>query len=250
MDTQDPRPNADPANPTPRCGWCSAPVPSGAARCPSCGASLEEIDPVAGSAIPGVTVVDPEVARAEQQAASDQARARGDSQIDRIAAISGPKATFGGGLIRAAFGLAKGIPDDDGGRMFGLIGRIELGGSEPPLSPRLDIPVARNPEGAPDAPEVTAADTGDGAANDPWRDLPPASLQEQVTGTEWDPWAPRTQAEDAAAAPFDPWADRPDPWSAGTPQDNDPWAVDGGLWSQHRQRDTELTEPKNPGEGQ
>jgi hypothetical protein len=49
--------------PVRRCPWCSAPAAEDATFCPACNAALVAADPVRTAAIPGVTIVDPEVVR-------------------------------------------------------------------------------------------------------------------------------------------------------------------------------------------
>jgi hypothetical protein len=65
---------------------------------------------------------------------------------------------------------------------------------------------------------------------DPWGDLPPASLEDQIRGTAFDPWAtqddPWAGQDGADAARFDPWAAQNQPGGI-----NDPWATGGGPWS-------------------
>lgn len=52
------------AAPAPICPWCGAPATAADAEiCPSCGASLSQREDLKGLAIPGVTVVDPELLR-------------------------------------------------------------------------------------------------------------------------------------------------------------------------------------------
>ena len=60
-------PEADPMDPGRRCPWCSAPVPPGATRCPSCGDAIAQRDAIGDLEIPGVTVVDPSLAAYDAQ---------------------------------------------------------------------------------------------------------------------------------------------------------------------------------------
>jgi hypothetical protein len=111
-----------------------------------------------------------------------------------------------------------------------------------PGSDRTPAPPALEPNElvAPPAPDPWADSSAqrwpDGGAaepatQDPWADLPPASLEDQIRGTEFDPWAARDDpwaSQDAAdAARFDPWAPQNQPGGV-----NDPWATGGGPWSQ------------------
>lgn len=48
---------------TPTCHWCGAPATTPAETCAGCGASLSQVEEIKGMAIPGVTVIDPEVLR-------------------------------------------------------------------------------------------------------------------------------------------------------------------------------------------
>jgi hypothetical protein len=103
-----------------------------------------------------------------------------------------------------------------------------------PRSPEpneLMTPPAPDPwadSGAQPGPDHTA--TSGPATQDPWVDLPPASLEDQIRGTVFDPWATQDDpwaSQDAAdAARFDPWAPQSQPGGV-----NDPWATGGGPWS-------------------
>jgi hypothetical protein len=106
------------------------------------------------------------------------------------------------------------------------------------------------PAGSTESPADQAAPTQP-TVMDPWADLPPASIEEQIAGTEFDPWA--TQ-DDPGDARFDPWAaqNQPggvnDPWAAdGGPWSEDPWATEGGPWSQDPWAGGDSQGPKKPG---
>jgi hypothetical protein len=219
--------NSKPAgqsNPGKRCPWCSMLLsdPS-AAVCPGCGATLVENPSVEEMSIPGVTVVDPEVKLAEQRAGRELARAK-------ASAVAGSAAGFGltGLLIRKAMqaGLSAHEDDIDGSHDIGLR-QVELPGNRPAPQAAGILPATYEPV---PTPEVAPAEVGGPAQTneEPWRDLPPPSIQEQVAGSEWDPWAgseagpapkpnelstlggPPTKPNElstlAGPAPADPWA--------------------------------------------
>jgi hypothetical protein len=170
------------------------------ATCPGCGAALVENPRVEEMSIPGVTVVDPEVKLAEQRAARELARAK-------AGAVAGTMARYGrsGPLLRIATGS----------------------GRRPASQPTGLLPATYEPVPTPDA--APAAEDGAARTDDgPWRDLPPPFIEDQVAGSEWDPWAgvpagpapkpnelstpagqapkPNELAMPTGPAPGDPWA--------------------------------------------
>lgn len=49
--------------PSGHCPWCSATVASGAWHCPACGAAIAQRESIGDLVIPGVTAIDPSLAR-------------------------------------------------------------------------------------------------------------------------------------------------------------------------------------------
>ena len=219
-DTEAPVPQSpQPPPPPERCEWCSAIIPEGAARCPSCQAAVES-DAVASAEIPGVTAIDPNVI-------ADEASAR--RQLNHTRQQSGH-------MLGPALGIVGG----------GLIGHVvgnaieDLWKAKAPgpsyesnaMGPYDLLALERKPcwwaEGATDqqaAPpsDQQAAPPSDqqpapppGQLADPWVDLPPPSIQDQIAGTEYDPWA----QPEPPAPEFDPWAVDGGPWSQSAKQDN------------------------------
>lgn len=201
-------PNTEPAgqsNPGRRCPWCSVLLSDPAsATCPGCGAALVENPRVEEMSIPGVTVVDPEVKLAEQRAARELARAK-------AGAVAGNMARYGGAgpLLRIAM-----RPDQ-----------------RPASQPAGILPAAYEPVPTPEA--APAEEGGRARKNDePWRDLPPPFIQDQIAGSEWDPWA----GSPAGPAPkpnelSTPTGQAPKPNELAMPTRSapgDPWGTDGG----------------------
>jgi hypothetical protein len=214
MDATNTQP-AGQSNPSKRCPWCSVLLsdPS-AAVCPGCGAALVENPSVEEMSIPGVTVVDPEVKLAEQRAGRELARAK-------ASAVAGSAAGFGltGLLIHKAVqaGLSAHEDEIDGGQNVGLPPRVELAGGRPAPQPAGILPATYEPV---QTPETASGEQGGPAQTneEPWRDLPPASIQEQVAGSEWDPWA------GSLAGP----APKPNELSTlPGPEPGDSWAAEG-----------------------
>jgi hypothetical protein len=195
---------------TAACPWCSAPlVEAAATRCHSCGASVAQRDSLGGMLIPGVTGVDPMLAKLADSSALET--------VVQLQVASGvPPESLDTGFLGTTAGHHS-------SPMAGIVAGI------------VDLPWEATPDAADAAtigePSDTARevaerlDGGERVTEPPaekaWRDLPPASLEDQLAGTEFDPWSTQTQADEAAARPFDPWAN----------QTTDPWSVDGGPWS-------------------
>lgn len=226
MDATNTQP-AGQSNPGKRCPWCSMLLsdPS-AAVCPGCGAALVENPSVEEMGIPGVTVVDPEVKLAEQRAGRGLARAK-------ASAVAGNAAGFGltGLLIHKAMqaGLSGHEDGIDAGGNIGLQPRVELPGHRPAPQPGI-LPATYEPVPTPEA--APAEEGGPAQTNEePWRDLPPTSIQEQVAGPEWDPWtgsmadpAPKPNELSTLGGPA------PNPNELSTlagPEPGDPWVTGG-----------------------
>jgi hypothetical protein len=239
-----------------RCPWCSMVLadPS-AAVCPECGAALIENPAVDATGIPGVTVIDPEVKLAERRAARQMQRAKttGNATMFGItgvllskafSSVQGPRedeesdlldgeGTTGltpTGLAPGGVLMAPGItpaPSVVAPAAAPVPPATEAmpASAGPPAAVPFDLPPGAMPATyvpvamptAPSQPEGGEAES----SVDPWRDLPAASIEDQIAGTDMDPWAAQTQADEDAARPFDPWAT----------QTTDPWSVDGGPWS-------------------
>jgi hypothetical protein len=216
--------NTEPAGqskPGKRCPWCSMLLsdPS-VAVCPGCGAALEENPSVEGMSIPGVTVVDPEVKLAEQRAGRELARAKASS-------VAGGIAGFGltGLLIRKAMEAGSNAHEDE----IDVGHNIELPDRRPAPRPTGMLPATYEP--VPPSEADSAKEAGPPPTDqEPWRDLPPPSIQEQIAGSEWDPWAGSTAGpapkpnELSTAGP----APKPNELSTfGGPEPGDPWAIAG-----------------------
>jgi hypothetical protein len=217
-------PQPEPSGPD-ECPWCSATVPEGATHCPSCQAALVESPAVANLEIPGVTEVDPGVIADEAAARRAFKRAKAQSTH-----VLGPTlGIIGGGSIGHIVGNA--IEDLLSARASGPSSDVnEMGPFDlMALERRPAFGAGEDEDDAEPAPPSSQLP-------DPWVDLPPPSLEDQIDGTEFDPWA---TADHGAHPELDPWATpaipdattspADDPWA---PAPNDPWAVGDGPWSQ------------------
>jgi hypothetical protein len=196
------------------CPWCSVAVPAGATRCPACGASLAERESLGDLVIPGLTDVDPALAAAS-----------GDGALQRLKRVNSRNTllnTVGPALVMhdpmfmgaaAAAGLAAaGL---DAVTMGGPADASNLGQvSDAALAKAAELDSGVEADGV----EPAAAESPPAAPPDPWSDVAPAPMAEQVAGTDFDPWAPADG----------PWASQPNPWAD---PERDPWATDGGPWS-------------------
>ena len=202
-DTEAPVPQ--PPTPPERCEWCSAVVPEGAARCPSCQATVESAA-AANADIPGLTEVDPSVIAGEASARRQLNYARQQSGH-----MLGPAlGIVGGGMIGHVVGnaiedlwKAKAPGPSFEGNAMGPYDLLAL-----ERKPGWWAEESTDQQAAPPSDQQPPPPPGQLA--DPWVDLPPPSIQDQIAGTEYDPWA------------------QPEPPAP----EFDPWAVDGGPWSQ------------------
>jgi hypothetical protein len=239
-----------------RCPWCSMVLedPS-AAVCQECGAALVENPAIDTTDIPGVTVIDPEVKLAERRAARQMQRAKttGNATMFGIsgvllskafASVQGPREDEESDLLdgEGATGLTPtglapgGVVMAQGSAPLPpvvaptaapapqTIDAMPASATQPAALP-FDLPPGAMPAtyvpvAVPTAP--SQPDDGETESSvDPWRDLPAASIEDQIAGTDMDPWSAQTQADVDAGRAFDPWA----------AQTTDPWSVDGGPWS-------------------
>jgi hypothetical protein len=219
------------------CPWCSATAPAEATNCPACGAALAERDSVGDLVIPGVTDVDPALAAAS-----------GDGALTRLKRVNSRNALLNNvvptllmdGPVLMGAGAAAGLAAIglDAVTMGGPADASNLGqASDAALARAAEMDSGAEAKGAgqPAAeptsgvvaggPEPAATESPPPAPPDPWSDVAPASIAEQVAGTEFDPWAP---ADGPWASRHDPWASQPDPWAD---PGRDPWATEGGPWS-------------------
>jgi hypothetical protein len=211
------------------CPWCSAAAPAEATNCPACGAALAERDSVGDLVIPGVTDVDPALAAASGDGALQRLK-RVNSRNTLLNTV-GPALLMDNPVLMGA-GAAAGLAaiELDAVTMGGPADASNLGqASDAALAKAAELDSRVEAEGAEQAAaegaEPEAAENPLPAPPDPWSDVAPASMAEQVAGTEFDPWAP---ADGPWASRFDPWASQPDPWAD---PERDPWATDGGPWS-------------------
>jgi hypothetical protein len=219
------------------CPWCSAAAPAEATHCPACGAALAERDSLGDMVIPGVTDVDPALAAAS-----------GDGALTRLKRVNSRNALLNNVVptlliddpVLMGAGAAAGLTAIglDAVTMGGPADASNLGqASDAALAKAAEMDSGVAADGAEpaaaDGAEPAAADGAEPAAAespppeppDPWSDLAPASMAEQIAGTEFDPWTP---ADGPWASRSDPWASQPDLWA--DPK-RDPWATDGGPWS-------------------
>ncbi len=227
-------PDPEPAEASAHCPWCSAAAPAGTARCPSCGAALIESETIGSYGIPGVTSVDRGVVAGEESARRQLKRqARGPHVLGTALGFAGiPLGGVIGSAIEDIVAARAGGPSGDANKM-GIMDLLEL---------------ERKPEPGAEATNSTTAGATSAQLADPWVDLPPPAIEDQIEGTDFDPWATRDQS---AGGAFDPWANRTDPWaspeaaaSPGGPARNpgglspsgpapgDPWSFEDGPWSQ------------------
>jgi len=227
------------------CPWCSAAAPAEATHCPACGAALAERDSLGDMVIPGVTDVDPALAAASGDGALtrlkrvnsrnallnnvvptlliDDPVLMGAGAAAGLTAIGLDAVTMGGPADASNLGqasdaaLAKAAEMDSG---------VEAESADQTAAEGADEAAAEGAEeAAAEGADPAAAASPPAALPDPWSDVAPASIAEQIAGTEFDPWAP---ADGPWASRSDPWAAQPDPWAD---TDRDPWATDGGPWS-------------------
>ena len=208
-----------------RCPWCSAPAPADATHCPSCHASLAERDSIGDVLIPGVTAVDPAVAR------------RGEV-LKTVMAIPGAKLfpTIGFGLAMAASiqqgaerrAEAKrplgdlGVPSAEA---LQLAAQLDRSGATAP-----DPEAGAEPDTATPAPEP--APIVDAWANVPWAGTGPHEVsaagaveaaepiepeQAEPVPAEREPWEDPALAA-GQASPADPYGESPSN-QAGQPRD-------------------------------
>ena len=207
--------------PVQRCSWCSTAAPAGATRCPSCGAALVESQAIGESGIPGITDLDPSVVAGEQSARRQLKYATRSHMLGSVLGAAG------GGLLGHVIGEA--LESYVAARAAGPSGDVNAMGI-------MDLLELERGGKSPDDDEQ-AAPVPSAQLADPWVDLPPPSIEDQIAGTDLDPWAVRDHSGDSR---FDPWATPAESGAPGTTGTtgttgtpvSDPWALDGGPWSQ------------------
>jgi hypothetical protein len=186
---------------------------------------MAERESLGAMAVPGVTSVDPNLVRER-----DSLRA-----VMGVQRVQGGQMTIGTG-IRAlsvvapplALGLAAGTAAAYGvqlmsGGQAGASNAMEPSDAALAMARQLDreegIEGTQTGGESSDSTPGQAAEDAPVPVMDPWSDLPPAPIDEQLAGTEFDPWAGQSA---------DPWAN----------QANDPWSTGGGPWSQDQSTDS------------
>ncbi len=238
-DTSEPAtgPGGQPDGEPRRCPWCSAAAPEGATHCSACGASLAERESLDGLAIPGVTVVDPDLTEDEAGTLTRLTQAKARMNWDLQPITMGPSASITAYVVEKVLDKAQEFLQEPEPEEVGEVSEAAL-----TAAARLDQeeaqealqgqpPTAALPEATAEAPaeassEGAPADAPAQPAQDPWSDLPPP---------QYDPWA-EPAPDPWAGAQSDPWANQPDPW-ANAKQDPwatspyDPFSVEGGPWT-------------------
>jgi hypothetical protein len=149
--------------PVPPCPWCGAPGIDDAETCAGCGASLTESEKLNGLAIPGVTVVDPELLRMSAaqtpvKPANDTSRTIAMRVGGSIGGIAGTLAV--GAAFKAADKLsakaARASSDSVGGGETAASFEARLAEADRTLAPATATAAATAQTGEPELPTQTA----------------------------------------------------------------------------------------------
>jgi hypothetical protein len=186
--TEEPRPTHSPAAPETGgrsvCPWCSAVAEPDAGHCPSCGAVMAQRESLGGLVVPGVTDVDPALARPSATGSFASAQAR----VGLHAAAVDPRGAVVIGAVMAARAVGDMFKPEIDPKAVGQVSRAAL-----EMVERLDG------EEAPGASSVLALPEPSEAESSPAPSMPGA-WPESAAWSEPDLWQ-SPEAQDAFGEP-------------------------------------------------